>query len=294
MATLREIRSRIVGVKSTSKITSAMKMVAAAKMRRAQDGILSVRPYADKLQQTLSLLAATVEDYTEPLMIPHEHVNNIALIVISADRGLCGGFNASILRAALQHLRALKQQYPKAELHVIPVGRRSVDFFVKQPYNIVEKFPFIFTNLNYTTAQAISRLATDGFLIEQFDKVQIIGNEFRSVVKQEIVIRDFLPIAPAEISEEIKNAHTDYIFEPSKEKVLSSLLPKHLNMQVWRSLLESNAAEQAARMMAMDNATTNAKNLIRELTLSYNKARQAAITKEILEIVGGAEALREG
>lgn len=298
MATLREIRGRIQGVKNIAKITSATKMVAAAKMRKAQDAITAARPYAQKLSDILSLLSASLEESVDPLLQRREDIRNIAIIVISADRGLCGSFNSNLLRGANAHIRKLKEKYPKAQIHLIPVGKRSCDFFGKRTYDIVQRFPGIFTKLDFLYAQDIAKIAVEGFLMERFDKVEIMFNEFKSVVKQEVVIHPFLPIEPSqEILEQAKknsNTTIDYIFEPSREQVLSALLPRHLNMQVWRALLESNAAEQAAKMMAMDNATTNAKELLRNLQLTYNKARQAAITKELLEIVGGAEALKNG
>lgn len=298
MATLREIRGRIQGVKNIAKITSATKMVAAAKMRKAQDAITSARPYAQKLSDILSLLAANLEESVDPLLQRREDIRNIALIVISADRGLCGSFNSNLLRGATYHAKRLRERYPKAQVHLITVGKRSCDFFNRREYDIVQRFSGIFTKLDFLYAQDIARIATEGFLTERFDKVEIMFNEFKSVVKQEVVIHPFLPIEPsAEIMEQAQKQGgptIDYIFEPSRERVLSALLPRHLNMQVWRALLESNAAEQAAKMMAMDNATTNAKDLLRTLQLTYNKARQAAITKELLEIVGGAEALKNG
>lgn len=275
-----------------------MKMVAAAKMRKAQDAITAARPYAQKLSDILSLLAANLAESIDPLLQQREEVNNIALIVVSADRGLCGSFNSNILRGTSYHVKRLKQDYPKANIHLITVGKRACDFFGRRNYTLVERFPGIFTKLDYLYAQDIAKIVIDGFLSGQFDRVELIYNEFRSVVKQELVIRQFLPIEPAQhpVVERKKSSEPsiDYIFEPSRERVLNALLPKHLNMQVWRALLESNASEHAARMVAMDNATTNARGLLRSLQLTYNKARQAAITKELLEIVSGAEALKNG
>jgi F-type H+-transporting ATPase subunit gamma len=296
MATLREIRQRITGVKNTAKITSAMKMVAAAKMRRAQEAIFAARPYSEKLQEMLSLLAVGLDDISDPLLEQRETVSSVAVIVISADRGLCGGFNSSVARATLYHLKnKLPEKYPNAQFHVLPVGKKSCDFLRKEDFPIIAEYPQVFARLDFVDAHAIAKTVMDGFISGEFDRVEIIGNEFRSVAKQEVTINQFLPIEP---STDVKNENdtpeqtgTEYFFEPSQEEVLKALLPKHLNMQVWRMLLESNAAEQAARMMAMDNATVNAKSLIDDLTLRYNKARQAAITTEILEIVSGAEAL---
>lgn len=298
MATLREIRGRIQGVKNIAKITSAMKMVAAAKMRKAQDGITSARPYAQKLATILSLLSASLEESLDPLLQQRETVRTVALIVVSADRGLCGGFNANLLRATNNRIASLKKEYPKAAIRLITVGKRACDFYGKRDFDLAARFPGVFAKLDFMSAQEIAKVAVDGFLMEEFDRVELIFNEFKSVVKQVVVSHPFLPIEPsAEAMEQIKGQQgysTEYIFEPSREQVLSALLPRHLNMQVWRALLESNAAEQAARMMAMENATTNAKDLLRALQLNYNKARQAAITKELLEIVGGAEALKNG
>lgn len=296
MATLRDIRTRISAVKNIAKITSAMKMVAVAKMRRAQTAIFSARPYAEKLSDMISLLAADQENRTGPLFEQRRDVKNVALVVVSADRGLCGGFNANLLRGAQNHIKALQSQYPSAKVHLITIGKRSTDFFGKREVPIAASFPGVFQKLDFSQAQTIGRLAVQGFLKGDFDKVQIIVNEFRSIVKQEVTVHDFLPIAPKAAAEGTAKAkfNVEYIYEPSQMEVLNGILPKHLNMQIWRAMLESNAAEQAARMMAMDNATRNAKDLNRSLTLTYNKLRQAAITKEILEVVGGAEALQDG
>lgn len=294
MATLREIRTRIVGVKNTAKITSAMKMVAAAKMRRAQDRTLSSRPYATKLSEMISLLAAALDDsYASPLLTPREEIRAIAVVVVAADRGLCGAFNANVLKLAHNHLAQLRATYPGAEINVICVGKKSVDYFNKTSHKVIARYPGIFNNMTFVDAKNISQLATSLFVDGAVDMVQIISSHFKSTVRQEPVVTDFLPIPRTSAGEgKTESKGSEYIFEPSREAVLSSLLPKHLNMQVWKSLLDSFAGEQAARMMAMENATTNAKQLMNDLQLKYNKARQAAITTEILEIVSGAEALK--
>lgn len=291
MATLRDIRKRIGAVKNIAKITSAMKMVAVAKMRRAQNNILAARPYAEKLSDMISLLASGSEHSGVPLFEQRKEINNIGLIVISADRGLCGGFNANIMRTTQNHVQLLQKEYPNAKIHLILVGKRAVDFFSRRNFLIEDKFPGVFFKLEFLSAQMISRVAVENFLKGKFDKLQIIVNEFRSIVKQEVVVRDFLPIMPPETTSKYS---IEYIFEPSKEEILNTLLPRHLNTQIWRAMLESNASEQAARMMAMENATRSAKDINRTLTLTYNNLRQAAITKEILEVVGGAEALNKG
>ncbi len=293
MATLRDIRKRIAAVKNIAKITSAMKMVAVAKMRRAQNNIIAARPYSDKLSSMISLLAVGSDTTDSPFFENRSTVKNIGVIVVSADRGLCGGFNANIMRTTMNHVRALNNEYPSATVHLILVGKRATDFFGRRDYHIADKFPGVFGKLIFTSAQSIARIAADGFLDGTFDKVQLIGNEFRSIVRQEVMVHDFLPILPPEPTQTSEKYVTDYIYEPSKDEILHNLLPKHLNTQVWRALLESNAAEQAARMMAMENATRNAQELNRSLTLKYNNLRQAAITKEILEVVGGAEALNK-
>ena len=295
MATLRDIRVRIGAVKNIAKITSAMKMVAVAKMRRAQMAIFAARPYAEKLSSMISLLAADQENLTSPLFEKRREVKNIALVIVSADRGLCGGFNSNLLRGALNQVKVLQKEYPSAKVHLITIGKRSTDFFGKRDITIDASYPGVFQKLDFSQAQTIGRQAVSGFLKGDYDKVQIIVNEFRSIVKQEVTVHNFLPIAPSAAGSSDKaKFNVEYIYEPSQAEVLNGILPKHLNMQIWRAMLESNAAEQSARMMAMDNATRNAKDLNRSLTLTYNKLRQAAITKEILEVVGGAEALQKG
>jgi F-type H+-transporting ATPase subunit gamma len=289
MATLREIRRRISGVKNTQKITKAMKMVAAARLRRAQEAIISTRPYARKLGELLRHLVTKVDVNLNPLLVSRE-TKNVLLVVVTADRGLCGSFNSNIMKAAVNHLKICSGLNVK----MLTVGRKGTDFFGKRNFNVISKHPGIFTDLDFTDAREIVQEVTEGFLKGEYDRVDVIYNEFKSVLQQKIVIEQLLPIPP----EEIKGkgdlhslAQVDYIYEPSSSEIVNALLPRHLNFQMWRVLLESNAAEQGARMSAMDNATENAKELIRDLTLKFNNARQASITKELLEIVSGAEAL---
>jgi F-type H+-transporting ATPase subunit gamma len=297
MATLREIRQRIAGVKSTQKITKAMKMVAAAKLRRAQEAILATRPYANKTKELMRHLVTQVESGINPLLSARD-MKKIAVVVVSSDRGLCGAFNANIIKTALQHI---KEQYPEQletglGLKVIIVGKKGFDFFNKQDFDIYSKHVGIFSSLDFNHARAMVKELTEGYLAGTFDKVELIYNEFKSVIQQRIVVEQLLPIPPEELHEtnDLKSlAQVEYIYEPSAREIINALVPRHLNFQMWRVLLESNAAEQGARMTAMDNATTNANELIRDLTLAYNKARQASITKELLEIVSGAEALKK-
>lgn len=292
MATLRETRNRIVSIRNTSKITQAMRMVAAAKLRRAQDAITAARPYANQLQKILSNLAKAESDFVHPYFESREQINSIVLIVVSSDRGLCGAFNTNLLRAATHRIEELKKQNPEIKIGIVPVGRRAVSALSKQSHEILEKYNDVFLKLDFTTAMQISEQASDAFLAGRVDRVEVIYNEFVSVIRQEVRNMQLLPIAPsaAETKSE-KESAIDYIFEPTRADILDVLLPQYLNLQVWKALLDSNAAEQAARMMAMENATTNARDLITSLQLIYNRERQAAITKEMLEIVGGAEAL---
>jgi F-type H+-transporting ATPase subunit gamma len=295
MATLREIRRRITGVKNTQKITKAMKMVAAAKLRRAQEAIIATRPYARKLSELLRHLLHQVDPSLNPLLSARE-VKRALLVVVTADRGLCGAFNSNIIKAAVHHLRTTyDEMLDEGWVQLITVGKKGYDYFSKREYELYARHTGIFQNLDFGQARGIVQELTEGYLKGDFDKVEVIYNEFKSVVQQRIVIEQVLPISPEEVKEEAHPPHSqvEYIYEPSKVEIINALIPKHLNFQMWRVLLESNAAEQGARMSAMDNATENAKELIRDLTLQFNNARQASITKELLEIVSGAEALRK-
>jgi F-type H+-transporting ATPase subunit gamma len=297
MATLREIRRRISGVKSTQKITKAMKMVAAAKLRRAQDAIIAARPYAKKLKELFHHLSTSAEVNSNPFMTQRD-TKKIALVIVTSDRGLCGAFNSNIIKTAVGYVN---ENYAEANtmgnVHLITIGKKGYDFFVKRNYKMDSKHIGIFSNLNFQYAKQIMAELSEGFLTRKYDKVEVIYNEFKSVMQQKIVIEQLFPIPSAVTDQksDIKNLRlsTDYIYEPSSKQIIDALVPKHLNFQIWRILLESNAAEQGARMTAMDNATTNARDLISSLQLSYNKARQASITKELLEIVSGAEALKK-
>lgn len=297
MATLREIRQRITSVKNTQKITKAMKMVAAAKLRRAQDAIVSTRPYARKLGELLRHLVTKVDPALNPLLTPRE-VRRIALVVVTADRGLCGAFNSNIMKTSVSQVKEKYQSYYEADhgLRLITVGKKGFDFFNKRDYELYSKHVGIFQNLGFNHARGIVNELTEGYLKGEFDLVGVIYNEFKSVIQQRIVVEQLLPIPPEETkpATDLKSlSQVEYIYEPSSAEIINALIPRHLNFQMWRILLESNAAEQGARMTAMNNATENAKELIRDLTLSYNKARQASITKELLEIVSGAEALKK-
>jgi len=287
VATLREIRRRINSIKSTQQITRAMKMVAAAKLRKAQENIVAARPYAYKIDEMIRHLIFQLDEIGEPLLEVRP-AGRVLLVVITSDRGLCGSFNSNIIKRTLRHM----EEHKDKEISLLCIGRKGHDFFRKRDFHIVGKYTNIFNPLEYVTAREITGFLVGQYIKEQTDLIEIIYNEFKNAVQQNVVLEKYLPLSGEEFEGELSTI--DYIYEPDKLSLLNALLPKHLNIQTWRILLESNAAEQGARMTAMENATENAGDLISELTLKYNKARQATITREISEIVGGAEALRSG
>ncbi|MBE0644577.1 MAG: ATP synthase F1 subunit gamma [Bacteroidetes bacterium] len=295
MANLREIRNRINGVRSTSKITQAMKMVAAAKLRRAQDAIVSARPYAYSLDGLVRHLLARVDRNTLPVMARRDEVERVLLVVVTADRGLCGAFNTNIIRHATQRIHeTYASQYEKGNVSLLCIGRRGFNHFGKPGYSILDKHIGLINSASHADVSAIMADVLDRFLDGEFDHVEIIYNEFKSVIQQRIREEQLLPL-PEEQGEESEGKYhhfVDYIYEPSEIELMEYLIPKHLNFQLYRVFMESNAAEQGARMTAMDAATTNARDLIHNLKLAYNSARQASITTEILEIVSGANALK--
>lgn len=294
MATLREIKRRISSIKSTEKITRAMKMVASVKFRKAQQNVVAARPYARKISEILRNLIPTIESFDNELLKQRE-TKKICIVVVAADRGLCGSFNTNLIKAANLIITEKYGEYLKDhDLTIFPVGRKSFEFFSKRGFDLYARAVNVFDKLEFADAQNIVKEIITGYTEKRFDKVVVIYNEFKSVVQSKTVEEQFLPIPPFEAADGEKSTLSNYIFEPSSVDIVDNLLPRHLNTQIWRILLESYASEQAARMTAMDTATTNANDLVKELNLSYNRARQAKITTEILEIVGGAEALAEG
>ena len=294
MATLKEIKRRIGSVESTQKITKAMKMVAAVRLRKAQENILAARPYAYRLGSLIKHLAEFLhESQVHPLLQSRE-VKRVMGVIVTADRALCGGFNANIIRTVNGHLDGnLKEVYENNNLDFVAVGRKGHEYFKKRDFNITQSHINIFNQLEFATAVRISDGVTQAFLDGEVDEVYMIYNEFKSAVQQNVVIEKALPIAPAEVESGTERlSSVDYIYEPSRSSIMNTIVPQHLHVQMWRILLESYAAEMGARMTAMEAATENAGELIRKLTLHYNRARQAAITKEILEVVSGAEALQ--
>lgn len=299
MATLREIRRRIIGIKSTQQITKAMKMVAAARLRKAQEANLNFRPYSNSLENLLRDLLVNI-DNPDNVLCEKREINKITVVVVTSDRGLCGSFNSNILRFVEDYLNTeLKGYLDNEKVELVCIGKKGYDYLSKRHYKIVEKYINMFSNLTFDISREIIYNLVNRFITKNTDKVIVIYNEFKSIINQQIRVKQFLPIYFEKREEESKIAEgkykvfTQFIYEPSKEKIIDSLIPKFLDVQMWRVLLESNTSEQAARMTAMDNATENAKELLRILNLSYNRARQAAITKELLEIVAGADALKE-
>jgi len=287
MATLRDIKTRIVGVKSTQKITRAMKMIATAKLRGAQQRIVGARPYANKIGEMLSRLAADDSLQTNPFFAPRA-VKKICVVVVTADRGLCGAFNTNIIREATSYIK--EELNNESTVSVFTLGKKATEYFSKRNYNFEGKIVGLFGSLQYQSTLQLYNDLIPKYLNCETDKIVLVYNEFVSMIQQRIVKVQLLPIPF--ISESKEKTSSNYIFEPDQLSIFQSLIPKHLKVQLWRALLESNAAELSARMTAMDNATTNAQELIRSLNLTYNKERQAAITKEILEIVSGANALK--
>jgi F-type H+-transporting ATPase subunit gamma len=300
MPALRDIRRRINAVRSIQKITKAMKMVAAARLRRAQERIISARPYAKRIEEIIQRFVSVFETSQNPLLQKRE-VKSIGIVVVTADRGLCGSFNTNIIRAVLNLIEKRKKELPPdGKIKLICVGKKGYDYFSRhrKGIEIFAGYPGVFKRtIEISDVREIMSKVVGGFLSGEFDKVEIVYNEFKSIVQQRIVIEDFLPIVPkfeaVKPSKGVKVPLVEYIYEPTPIEILNSLLPKYLETHILRVLLESNAAEQAARMTAMDNATENANELLRDLQLLFNKTRQALITKEMLEIAGGAEALRK-
>jgi len=291
MATLRDIKQRIKGVLNTQQITKAMKMVAAAKLRRAQEGVTNARPYARKINETLSHLIGSDSTISNPFLIERE-VKKECVVVVTADRGLCGAFNANILKESTHYIQ--EQLLPQNLIPIIyNVGKKGFDFYKNSDYNKSGNNVGLFSSLRYDSALNIYNDLIEGYLSGEYDRIVIIYNEFKSIIQQKVVIEQFLPI-PLTIENKNGASAPNYLYEPNQVYIFEYLLPKHLKAQIWRVLLESNASEFGARMTAIDNATTNATELTRTLRLKFNRERQAAITKEILEIVTGANALKAG
>jgi F-type H+-transporting ATPase subunit gamma len=285
MAAIIDLRRRIKGIKNTQKITQAMKMVAAAKLRRAQADILSTRPYAEEMLEMLLSLVRRVKEEDHPLLRKSKD-ENIELVIITGDKGLCGSFNTSIIKKSEDFL----EHRGDKNLYLNLVGKKGRDFFKKRKFSIRNEFIDIFRKLNYNDAKRIADQMMDEFIKRELDAVYLVYNEFKSVLQQRVIVERLLPIA--DLDDGLDLPEIEYIFEPDEKTILETLLPMHIRMQVWRALLESNAAEQAARMNAMENATENSQEMIETLTLTMNKLRQQTITNQLIEVVSGADALK--
>jgi F-type H+-transporting ATPase subunit gamma len=286
MANLKSIKKRIVSVKNTRQITAAMKMVSAAKLRRAQENVVAARPYAGKLAEVLERLAQSQESDPSPLMVQRD-TRRALLLVVTSDRGLCGGFNANLSKAAERFIKERSGEFK--ELSLMTIGRKGYEF-LRNRHTVRKHHGNIFSTLSYQTAALIAAEVIEGYLAEEYDEVYVIYNAFKSVMTQDITLEQLLPVTPkAGASEE---QATEYIYEPTKAALLDELLPKHIEVQIFKSLLESLASEHGARMTAMDSASKNATEMIGKLTLIYNRARQAAITTELMEIISGSESIK--
>ena len=284
MANLKEIRNRISSVSSTMQITSAMKMVSAAKLKKAQDAITAMRPYADKLTELLQSLSATLDADSGSKYATQREVNNVLIVAITSNRGLCGAFNSNIIK---QTQNLISNVYADKNVSVVAIGKKANDAFSKSG-NVIANKSEVFDDLTFENVAEIAEMLMDKFVEGEFDKIELVYNKFKNAATQIVMTEQFLPIVPVE---EDANVNLDYIFEPSKIEIVEQLIPKSLKTQLLKGIRDSFASEHGARMTAMHKATDNATELRDQLKLTYNKARQAAITNEILEIVGGAEAL---
>lgn len=292
MANLKEIRIRITSVESTKQITSAMKLVAASKLRRAQDAIVMMRPYAAKMHEILQNLSSGSDNDGENVYGRQSEINKVLIIAITSNRGLCGAFNANVLKK-VNYLLAndYKAQNAAKNVDIITIGKKATEFFRKPAYRLIEHHDHIWDNLNWDAAQVFAESVLKVFKEGEYDRVDLVYNQFKNAASQVLVVEQFLPVKPVEKANET-NVNSDYIMEPSKEVIVEGLIPKSLKVQLYKALLDSFASEHGARMTAMHKATDNATEKIKELKLTYNKARQATITNEIIEIVSGANALK--
>jgi len=296
MANLKEVRNRIGSVNSTQQITKAMKMVSAAKLKRATNAIVELRPYANKLKELLANLSSSLEDGASPFLQQREPTR-VLIVAITSNRGLAGAFNANVIKTT-NNLIAEKysEQHKAGNVSIVAIGKKSQEYYERRKYNVIGNNNEVYNNLNFTTVSAITESIMDGFLKGKYDRVEIVYNHFRNAAMQFLITEQLLPVPKAEKTEAapVKGevaAQVDYILEPSKEEIVEQLIPKNIKIQLYRGVLDSVASEHGARMTAMDKATENAGDLLKALKLAYNQARQAAITTELTEIVSGAAAL---
>lgn len=294
MASLKEIRERRVSVASTRQITSAMKMVSAAKLKKAQDAIVQFRPYAEKLQEILASVGDSIKDDEDNQYAVVRDKEHILLVLITSNRGLCGAFNSNAIKATItKALTVFDGQMMAKQLDFIAIGKKGADFLRKKGYNVIFDGSTIFDDISFDRVAEVAHMIMELFTEGEYDHVEMIYNRFKNAGTQILTEEQFLPIEVNKLADEPAPAsHIDYIFEPSKEYIVKELIPRSLKLQFYKAILDSHASEHGARMTAMHKATDNATELLKELSLQFNKARQAAITNEILEIVGGAEALK--
>jgi F-type H+-transporting ATPase subunit gamma len=289
---LKEVRLRIKSVGTTQQITKAMKMVSAAKLRRAQDAITQMRPYAEKLQEMLGNIIGSVDGNLGGGLNVTRPIEKVLIIVVTSDRGLCGAFNSNSIKLAKSTIEEnYKAQYEKGNVTILPLGKKAWENFVRNNYPVVDNFWNIFSDLNFDNVKAAAEYVRKAFINKEYDRVDLIYSKFVNAATQEFVCEQHLPIAKTKVSSTATQSNNDFIFEPSKEVLIQELMPKILNTQIYKGVLDSNASEHGARMTAMDKATENAEEMLRSLRISYNRARQAAITTELTEIVSGAAAL---
>lgn len=288
---LKEVRQRISSVQSTQQITKAMKMVSAAKLRRAQDAIIQMRPYAQKMQSILSNLVSSLNQDLYLPLAAERPIQNVLIIAITSDRGTCGAYNSNVIKAAKNLIAEQYQnQFDKGNVTILPLGKKALEYFEKYNYKLEKSYWNVFSDLSFENIKRIAQYAQDSFLNGTYDKVELVYAQFRNAATQVFVKESYLPIPKIEKTED--ETESDYIFEPSKEGIMSELMPKILNTQIFKALLDAHASEHGARMTAMDKATENANEILKDLKISYNRARQAAITTELTEIVSGAAALQ--
>jgi F-type H+-transporting ATPase subunit gamma len=295
MGNLKEIRTRIASVTSTRQITSAMKMVAASKLRRAQDAIIQMRPYATRLKDILTNLSNNLDEGENDNFIAHREVKKVLLIAITSNKGLCGAFNSNVAKSVIM---LIEDHYKSTSAHgqpdIICIGKKGSEFLKSKGYKIFENHHDILEHLSFEKVIPFASKIISLYISGEYDEIKIVYNQFKNAAIQELVAEQYLPLIPSDVKESTsKENQINFILEPSKEYILNELIPKSLKIQLFKALLESNASEQGARMTSMHKATDNASEMIKQLQLEYNKARQASITKEILEIVGGAEALKK-
>ncbi len=287
MASLKSIKKRIVSVKNTRQITKAMKMVSASKLRRAQENVVAARPYAKKLGEVLQSLAATPEGDLHPLLEKREP-KRLLLVVLTSDRGLCGGFNSNLCKAADRYIKENKNTFE--QISVMTIGRKGYEF-LKSRTTVRNNFPNVLAKPNYQSAVTIAQEIIDGYIAEEYDRVELLYNSFRTVITQDITFEQMLPVTQKE-SANTEETPAEFIYEPSVSELLEEVLPKNIEVQIFKAMLETVAGEHGARMTAMDSASKNANEMIGKLTLQYNRARQAAITTELMEIISGSESIK--